>query len=177
MSVFSRHVDVVVVALNWKRTVVIEQGRWKSRRTAYKPHGDTVRNIRTVRNVESDVVFDMTNQVDGEIPLTRGRAVMRKQTYFEYEEFKWHRYRSFSAGGEGPADVRWPEYVPEPDQRISERRETYRAKFSTNANGDGNEYTVELDEATWRTLEVGMRCRIRVSPFTDEVKQVTPPRG
>jgi hypothetical protein len=39
-------------------------------------------------------------------------------------------YRAFSARGEGPADVRWPECTLEPDQRISERREIYHAKFS-----------------------------------------------
>jgi hypothetical protein len=48
MSVLARHVDAVVVALNWKRTVVVEQGRWLSRSTAWKPHGDNIRNLRTV---------------------------------------------------------------------------------------------------------------------------------
>jgi hypothetical protein len=35
MGVFSRHVDAPVVAPSWRRTVVIEQGRWESRRTAW----------------------------------------------------------------------------------------------------------------------------------------------
>ena len=71
---------------------------------------------------------------------------MAEHTYFEYEEFEWHRYRSFSAKGDTPADVRWPECTLEPDQRISERRETYHAKFSANDGDD--EYATELDEAT-----------------------------
>ena len=173
MSVFSRHVDAAVVALNWKRTVVIEQGRWESRHTAWKPHGDNVRNLRAVQDVEPNVVLDRDREVRG-VPQSAGREVMAKYTYFEYEEFEWHKYRSFSAKGDSPADVRWPEYTLEPDQRISERRETYRAKFSAGAAGGMDEYMTELDEATWRTLEVGLRCRLKVSAFSDEVKQVTP---
>lgn len=75
--------------------------------------------------------------------------------------------------------VRWPEYTLEPEQRISERRETYHARFSVDADADGGEreYVTELDEATWRTLEVGLKCRLKVSGFSDEVKQVTPLRG
>jgi hypothetical protein len=62
----------------------------------------------------------------------------------------------------------------EPDQRISERRETYHARFSAGADGGADEYMTELDEATWRTLEVGLRCRLKVGAFRDEVKQVIP---
>jgi hypothetical protein len=94
---------------------------------------------------------------------------------FEYEELEWHRYRSFSADGDSTADVRWPEHALEPGQRISERRETYHAKFS--ANADGDEHLTELDEATWRTLKVGLKCRLKMGSFSDEVKQVTPLRG
>ncbi len=174
MSVFSRRVDVVVVALSWKRTVVIEQGRWESRRTAWKPSGNNVRNIRTVRATEPDVVFDVDKGQSGDIPRSAASAVMAKHTYFEYEKLEWRRHRSFSANGDGGADVRWPEYALEPDQRVSERREAYRAKFSAGADGGGDEYVTELDEATWRTLKVGMRCRLTVGAFSEEVKQVTP---
>jgi len=177
MSLFSRRIDAVVVALSWKRTVVIEQGRWESRRTAWKPRGGTVRNIRTVQDIEPDIVFDADFSLgDGEVPGSKSRAVMAKHTYFEYEELRWYRYRSFSAKGDSPADVRWPEYALEPDQRISERREAYRAKFSAGAGGE-DEHVTELDEATWRTLEVGTRCLLTVGAFNDEVKQVTPVLG
>ncbi len=122
---------MVVTALSWRRTVVIEQGRWQSRRTDWKPHGDGVRNVRTVRVVEPDLIFDTHTDRRRAGPRQSGsREVMEKHTYFEYEEFRWHKYRSFSAQGDGPADVHWPEYVLGPDQRISERREAYRAKFS-----------------------------------------------
>ena len=98
---FARHVVATVVALSWKRTVVIEHGRWKSRRTAWKPHGDNIRNLRAVRSTELDIVFDNIN-VDraGQRP-DRTRAVLAKQTSFEYEELEWRRPRSFSASGDG----------------------------------------------------------------------------
>jgi hypothetical protein len=174
MRVFSRHVDGSVVALNWRRTVVIEQGRWESRRTAWKPHGDNVRNLRTMHAEEPDIVIEATMRRAGaSMPRSKSHEVMTNHTYFEYEEFEWHRYRSFSATGDSPADVRWPEHALEPDQRISERRETYHAKFSVDAGGGEDEYLTELDEATWRTLETGQRCRLTLGVLSDEVKQVT----
>lgn len=177
MGVFSRHVDAVVAGLSWTRTVVVEQGRWHSRRTAWKPqHGDTVRNLRTVQATEPELVWGGDSRRAGaSMPKGKSREVMEKHTYFEYEEFEWHKYRSFSARGESTADVRWPEYTLEADQRISEQRETYHAKFSAGTDGDDSEYAAELDEATWRALKVGQKCRLTVGAFSDEVKQVTPP--
>jgi hypothetical protein len=173
LSVFSRHVDAVVVSLSWHRTMVIEQGHWEHRRTATKPHGDNVRNLRTVHDVEPDIVGGADNRRAGaSIPQANSYEVMTKHTSFEYEQFESHRHR-FSAKGDSPADVRWPEYTPEPDQRICERLETYSVTFRVDADGDG-EFTTELDEATWRTLKVGRRYRLKVGGFSDKVKQVTP---
>ena len=175
MSVFSGHADVVVTALSWRRTVVIEQGRWQSRRTDWKPHGDGVRNIRTVRVVEPDLIFDThTDRGGGSARRSGSHEVMDKHTYFEYEEFGWHKYRSFSAQGDSLADVRWPEYDLGPDQRVSERREAYRAKFSAGGEDSEDEYAAELDEATWWSLKAGLRCRLKVSTLSGEVKQVIP---
>ena len=174
MTVFSRNVDARVTALSWTRTVVIEQGRWESRRTAWKPHGDNVRNLRTVKVREPDIVGGAgMRRAGASMPKGTAHEVMTEHTSFEYEEFGWHKYRSFSAKGDGTADVRWPEHALEPDQRISERRATYRARFSVSADGEG-EYAAELDEATWRKLRVGRRCRLKVGALSDEVKQVTP---
>ena len=137
MSVLSRHVDAVVVALSWKRTVVIEQGHWASRSTAWKPQGDNVRNLRTVQRMEPDIVGGGSRRGDGaSMPKSRSYEVMSEHTHFEYEEFEWHKYRTFTARGDTPADVHWPECTLEPDQRISERRETYRAKFSADAGAN-----------------------------------------
>jgi len=173
--VFSGHVDVVVTALSWRRTVVIEQGRWQFRRTDWRPHGDAVRNIRTVRAVEPGLIFDThTDRAGGGARRSGSHEVMEKHTYFEYEEFQWHKYRSFSAQGDGTADVRWPEYALGPDQRISEQREVYRAKFSVGGEDSEDEYAAELDEPTWRTLKVGLPCRLKVGALTGEVKQVIP---
>jgi hypothetical protein len=175
MSVLSRHVEATVASLSWKRAVVIEQGRWLSRSTAWKPqHGATVRNLRAVHRTEPDIVggSSMRGASGARMSANRAYEVMADHTHFEYEEFEWHKYRTFSAKGDTPADVHWPEYTLEPDQRISERRETYHAKFS--ANADADEYITELDEATWRTLKVGKRYRLKVGLLSDEVLQVSP---
>lgn len=176
MSVLSRHVEAAVVSLSWKRTVVVEQGRWHSRSTSWKPpHGANVRNLRAVHRNEPDIVGGSSMRRAGaSMPPSRAHDVLADHTHFEYEEFEWHKYRSYSAKGDTPADVHWPEYTLEPDQRISERRETYHAKFGVDA--DDGEYVTELDEATWRTLKVSKRYRLKVGILSDEVQQVSPAR-
>jgi hypothetical protein len=160
--VFSRHVDAVVVELSWKRTVVIEKGHWEPRDTDWKPWGHNVRNV--VRVVGDKWVWvregDSKYQVD------------QKRTHFTYEEFVWHRYPC-TVAGYGTAGVRWPRYILGPDQRVGGRAESYYAKFSVGGDGDEVEYVTELDKATWQTLEVGMRCRLKLGASGDEVKQVT----
>jgi hypothetical protein len=74
---------------------------------------------------------------------------------------------SVSAKGDSPADVRWSEYTLEPDQRIIEQRESYHAKFAADADGGADEYRADLDEVTWRTLKVGLKCRLKVGAFND----------
>jgi hypothetical protein len=163
----------VVVALSWKRTVVIEQGRWVSRSTAWKPNGDNVRNLRAVQRMEADLVAEQNIRRSSRRGMPKSKiGVMSEHTRFEYEEFEWRKYRTFSAKGDGPADLHWPEHTLEPEQRISERRETYQAKFSVNADSGAGEYQTELDETTWRTLKVGKRYRLKLGLRTDEVKQV-----
>jgi len=173
--VFSRHVNATVTVLSWKRTVVIEQGRWESRHTAWKPHGDHIRNLRTVQSVEPEIVGGATKgRAGASMPRSTAHEVMTKHTSFEYEEFEWHKYRSFSAKGTSKADVHWPEYTLEADQRVSEQRQAYHATFSVAAGGgEAEEYTTEVDDATWRTLRVGLKCRLKVGSFSDDVKQVT----
>jgi hypothetical protein len=166
-------VVATAVALSWKRTVVIEYGRWESRRTAWKPRGDNIRNLRTVRSTELDTVYDNVRPAMASTGPDRMHEVKAKHTSFEYEEFTWARHRSFSASGDGPADVHWPEQDLEDGQRVSERREAYRATFSA---GD-DEYLTELDEATWRRLRTGKRYRLKVSTLSGEVKQVSPLTG
>ena len=67
--------------------------------------------------------------------------------------------------------VSFLESSPRSANWVSERRETYRATFSVDA--DSGELTTELDEAMWQTLKVGRRYRLTVGAFSDEVKQVT----
>jgi hypothetical protein len=176
MGVLSRHVDAVVVALSWKRTVILEQGRWLSRNTEWKPpRGATVRNLRTVRRMETDLVAEQNIRRSSRRGMPKSKTgVISEHTRFEYEEFEWRKYRTFSARGDSPDDLHWPEYTLEPDQRISERRETYHARFSAKADRDPAEYQTDLDEATWRTLKVGKRYRLKLGLRNDQVKQVSP---
>jgi len=173
--VFARQVVATVVALSWKRSVVIEQGRWELRRTAWKPRrGSNIRNLRTVQTVEPDIVGGgRMSRAGASVPRSTAHEVMAKHTSFEYEEFGWHKYRSFSVKGDSTADVHWPEHALEDGQRVSERRAAYHATFAAGED----EYLTELDEATWRRLRVGGRYRLKVSTLTGEVKQVAPLRG
>jgi hypothetical protein len=175
MTVFSRQVDAVVAALSWRRTVVVEQGRWRSRRTAWKPaHGHIVRNLRAVQKLEPDIEIEAgMRRAGASMPASKSHEVLAKHTIFEYEEFEWRKFRTFSAKGDGPSGVAWPEHTLEADQRITERRETYHATFTVKG-GDGDEYLTELDQATWRRLRIGRRCRLKIGAFDGEVKQVTP---
>jgi hypothetical protein len=176
MGMFSRPVDAVLVALSWTRTVVIEQEHWEFHRKPYKPRGDNVRNLRAVQQTEPDLVWTGNSRLNGAgVPKSKSREVLVQHTYFEYEERVW-RKRSFSARGDDPADVRWPEYTLGPGQRIGEQRETYRAKFTVPADGGEDEYVTELDPAVWRTLKIGKRYRLKVGALGGEIKQVTPAR-
>src|ERR1700679_4230163 len=147
MRVFSRQVDVVGVALSWRRTVVVEQGRWRSRRTAWKPaHGATVRNLRAVQKLEPDIEIEAgMRRAGASVARRQSHEVLAKHTIFEYEEFEWHKFRTFSAKGDGPADVHWPEHTLEADQRITERRETYHATFWAKGS-DGAENVTDSDQ-------------------------------
>lgn len=173
---FSRNVDATVIALHWERTVEIERGHWRFRRTTWKPWGDNVRNVRATHVEESETVFDNTRPqaVRGGMSPDRKHTVMAKHTYFEYEEFECLGHRSLRAEGDSPADVRWPESTFGPDrQRVIERQETYRATFTARTDSGKHGYAAELDETTWRTLKVGLKCRLKVSAFSGEVKRVT----
>ena len=149
---------------------MVEQGHWESRRRPSRPPGkETIRNVQVVKVLESETAVDGSSMGDGYSgPGVSSRDVLAKHTYFEYEELTWRKYRSFRVNGDTSDDVRWPEPDLAPGQRVSERREAYRAKFAVGAE----EYRAELDEATWRKLRVGQRCRLELSALTDEVKKV-----
>ena len=59
------------------------------------------------------------------------------------------------------------------DQRVSGRREAYRATFASGP-GDDDAFTAEVDEATFRTLAVGRRCRLKRGALAGDGRQVTP---
>jgi hypothetical protein len=173
MSVFGRQVEARVTALAWRRTLVVEQGFWEFRRTSWKPHGGNVRNVQTRHSTDPDIVGGRRGSGGRPGPsLNAAHEVMAEHTYFEYEELVWRKHRSLTAKGDGTADLHWPEFELGPDQRISERRESYRATFAAK---DGDEFTAELDEQTWRSLKrVGRHVNLKLGGLTHEVKHVTP---
>jgi hypothetical protein len=174
MSVFGRRVEARVSSLAWRRTLVVEQGFWEFRRTSWKPRGGNVRNIETVHSTQPDIVGGGRNPERPTMAPSRNPAheVLAKHTYYEYQELVWRKHRSLSAKGDSPAGLHWPEYALGPDQRIAERRESYRATFT--AKNTKDELMAELDEQTWRSLKrVGRLVRLRVS-LNHEVKHVEP---
>jgi hypothetical protein len=173
MSMFGRQVEARVTSLAWRRTVVVEQGFWEFRRTSWKPHGDQVRNVQTLHSTDPDIVGGRQGYSTRPSPrVNPAHEVLAEHTYFEYEELVWRKHRSLTAKGDSPADLRWPEYELKPDQRIAERRETYRATFGAK---DGDEFTADLDEETWRSLKrTGRVVRLKLSGLTHEVKHVEP---
>ena len=138
---FSRQVDVVVTALSWRRTVVVEQGRWRSRRTAWKPaHGENVRNLRAVQKLEPDIEIEAgMRRAGASMPPSRSHEVLAKHTIFEYEEFEWQVPASAPRATARPTCTG---RHPEADQRITERRETYHATFAVKGS-DEDEYLTE----------------------------------
>ena len=171
---FGRYVEARVTSLAWRRTVVIEQGFWEFRRTSWKPRGGNVRNIETIHSTEPDIVGGGRNPERPTMAPSRNPAheVLGKHTYYEYQELVWRKHRSLSAKGDSPAGLHWPEYTLGPDQRVAERRQSYRATFAV--KGTQDELTTELDEQTWRSLKrVGRLARLRVN-LNHEVKHVEP---
>ena len=125
--------------------------------------------------VEPDLIFDThTDRRGGSARQSGSHEVMDKHTYSSTRSSGGASTGRSVPKGTSPADVRWPEHTLGPDQRVSERREAYRAKFSACGEDSEDEYAVELDEATWQTLKVGQRCRLKVGTLSGEVKQGDP---
>ena len=104
-----------------------------------------MRNLRAVQKLEPDIEIEAgMRRAGASMPASKSHEVLAKHTIFEYEEFEWRKFRTFSAKGDGPADVAWPEHDLEADQRITERRESYHATFAVKGD-DGDEYLTELD--------------------------------
>ena len=70
--------------------MVIEQVRWHSHRTAWKPHGDNARNLRTVQDTEPDIV------VEGNLRWAGGEHA--EEQISEWRE-TYHAKFSVDAGG------------------------------------------------------------------------------
>lgn len=173
MALFrKRQVEAQVSAMTWSRVVQLERQEWVSRRGSWAPSGET-RNVERHTETYWETVTDMTpgapdaNGVPGP-SASSTRMELRTRAYYTYEALEWHKGRTLRASGLGPGDVAWPEYTPEPGERVRELKETYQVTFTA----VDKQYVTKLSEQEWRGLEPGLTCHLSLG-LLGGVKKVT----
>jgi hypothetical protein len=158
MGLFRRQVDAVLTRVAWRRTVAFDDIEWVPIRTGSRPPA-AARNVR-VRHLD-----DYTSTITGLDPNGVPEQEMRNthRTVYESEMERWSPGRVLEATGYDQADVHWPKYELGPDERVHERGESYTAVFTI--GGSGKEHKAKLDEATWRSLEIGGPYRLELGVF------------
>ena len=179
-----RQVEARVTAVAWSRVIQLEQQEWVAKRSGWVP-SDDVRNVKQHTETYWASPTDPVGMpgMTG-IPGPNGqpgpgggpgstvsptRTELRTQVYYTYEILEWHKGRSFQATGTGTGDVHWPQYTPEPRERVRDKKETYSATFES----ADKQYDVTLPESEWRALETGGGYRLILGLFGG-VKNVTP---
>lgn len=174
MTLFGgRLVDARVTAVTWTRTMQLERRQWVARRgTGLPPDG--------ARNVEKHTE---TYRVAPAAPLSGGagvpgnvgaprRARVRTREYYTYEVQEWRKTRLLRASGDRPGDVMWPEYAPEPGERVRHQVETYMVTFAA----AGKRYDKSLPELEWQAFAPGDACRLTLG-LLGGVKKAAPAPG
>ena len=100
------------------------------------------------------------------------------RTVWKYEELDWRPGRTVTASGASHADVQWPPYTLEERERTGEQHEKYVAVFEVPHGGSGSgepgkTRKAKLDEATWRSLQVGAAYHLEIGVLGG-VKAVVP---
>ena len=177
MTLFGgRLVDARVTAMTWTRTVQLERQQWVAKRGTLLPP-DGARNVEkhteTYRVAPAAPLSGGTGVpgVPGSVGAPR-RARVRTRVYYTYEVQEWRKSRLLRASGDRPGDVRWPEYAPEPGERVRHQVETYMVTF---AAGD-KQYEKSLPEPEWRAFAPGDACRLTLG-LLGGVKKATPAPG
>jgi hypothetical protein len=160
MALLRRHIDAEATALAWTRTVDIEQQQWVSKRSGWKPSGET-RNVQRHQESYWETVTDWqqgTPGADGvpgsQQPVTRQE--LRTRTFYTYEALEWRQSRTLTTSGGDQNEVQWPEYALAPGERIRGKAETYSVTFT----GPAKQYETTLDETQWRTLTLGTSYKL-----------------
>jgi hypothetical protein len=173
MALFRRHIDAEATAFAWTRTVDLEQPQWVSKRSEWRPGGET-RNVERHNESYWETITDWqpgptgTDGMPGpQQPVTRQE--FRTRTFYTYEALEWRESRTFRASGADRSDVRWPEYTLEPEERVRGQAEKYSVTFT----GPTKSYEKTLDETQWRVLALGTTYRLSLGPLGG-VREVTP---
>lgn len=173
MALLRRHVDAEATALAWTRTVGIEQQEWVSKRSEWKPGGDT-RNVERHQESHWETVTEWEPGQAGadgmpgpQQPVTRQE--LRTRTFYLYETLEWRESRTLTASGADQDDVSWPDYELDPGERVRRQVETYSVTFT----GPGKQYETTLDESQWRGLALGTTYRLGLG-LLGRVREVTP---
>lgn len=168
MALFHRHAEAVLTSVSWERSIDVEQEEWEQRKSHVQPRpGDGIRNVRHVQETHW---ADRPGVPAGGIP----QQVLETRTVWRYEERDSWPSRTVRASGTSQADVHWPSYTLMDDECVEARHAVYVAVFEEpQGEGPGKTRKAELDEATWRTLEVGASYHLELGPLGG-VKAVTP---
>jgi hypothetical protein len=176
MALFGkREVTAQVTGLAWRRVIQLERRQWEPGRSIIAPP-DGARNVRKHTERSLGLVAGTTpgppdaNGMPG--PPAALKQEWQMRSVFTYEEPVWHKWRTLTAEGTDPGTVTWPDYAPDPDERISSREESYQA---TLAAGD-RDYQASLPEQEWRALEPGGHYQLALG-LLGGVKKVTAARS
>lgn len=177
MTLFGgRLVDARVTAVTWTRTIQLERRQWVARRGAWLPP-DGARNVEkhteTYRAAAAAPLSGPTglSGLPGNVGAPR-RARLRTRVYYTYEVQEWRKSRLLRASGGAPGDVRWPDYAPEPGERVRHQVETYTVTFTA----AGKQYEKTLPEPEWRAFPPGGACRLTLN-LLGGVKKAAPAPG
>jgi len=177
MTLFGgRLVDARVTAVSWTRTMQLERQEWVARRGTWLPPA-SARNVEkhteTYRAAPAAPLSGGTGLpgLPGSVGAPR-RTRMRTRVYYKYEVQEWRKSRLLRASGDGPGDVGWPEYAPEPGERIRHQVETYMVTFAA----AGKRYDKSLPELEWRAFAPGDACRLTLG-LLGGVKKAAPARS
>jgi hypothetical protein len=174
MGLFRRHIEAEAAALAWTRTVDLEQQEWVSKRSDWGRPGGETRNVQRHEESRWETVTDWEPGPPGADGMPGPQQAVTRQelkeyTFYTYEALEWRQSRTLTASGADRSDVRWPEYVLAPGERVGRQAETYSVTFT----GPSKQYQTTLDEAQWRALSLGTTYRLSLG-LLGAVRDVTP---
>jgi hypothetical protein len=181
MALFHRHPDAVLISVSWKRSIDMEQQEWGEKKSEARqlPFDDVeLRNERQEKETYWETVYEWETVTDSDGSHTErvARKERRTRMVWKWEQLDWCPGRTVEASGDSQDDVEWPSYTLADRERAGEQHEEYAAVFETSRGSGkhGKTHEGSLDEATWRSLEIGALYHIELG-LLGGVKSVAPP--